>query len=64
MPRSILTTSQPQALIDEAKRQASAEGLNLSEFVGNAIRKAIDKPSKKIDKEIQKQVRYKPRGAK
>lgn len=64
MPRSILTTSQPQALIDEAKRQATAEGLNLSEFVGRAIRKAIDKPSKKIDKEIEKQVRYKPRGTK
>ena len=64
MPRSILTTSQPQPLIDAAKRQAKAEGLNLSEFVGNAIRKAIDKPSKKMDKEIEKQVRYKPRGAK
>jgi hypothetical protein len=51
-------------LIDEAKRQASLEGVNLSEFVGKAIRKAIDKPSKKIDKEIQNQVRYKPRGAK
>ena len=51
-------------MIDEAKRQASLEGVNLSEFVGNAIRKAIDKPSKKIDKEIQNQVRYKPRGAK
>ena len=64
MPRSILTTSQPQALIDEAKKQATAEGLNLSEFVGKAIRKAIDKPTKKIDQEIKSQVRYKPRGVK
>jgi hypothetical protein len=64
MARSILTTSQPQALINAAKRQAKTEGLNLSEWVGNAIRKAIDNPSEKVDKEIEKQVRYKPRGAK
>ena len=64
MPRSILTTSQPQALIDAAKKQANSEGVNLSEFVGNAIRKAISKPSKGAEKEIESQVRYKPRGAK
>ena len=62
--RAILTTSQPPELIDAVKRQAKAEGLNLSEYVGKVLRDAVGKPNRKLDQAIKKQVRYKPRSAK